>query len=206
METCRRNLPPEVARRRDTTYLLEQILIAETVSIGTNLTVTFGKNRSELSDAWRDGDGLADSLFSVVSTGARVIDWKHMTTDMAMAAIWTTVGTRSIMSSPAFYLRWIKMAGWNQAKGALDATIYYLTPVEGHDPDIERATLRRAEFSALWGVGNAITPVTLYTVLSGLECLYPGAQMRRISRGVRLGVQTGTSLLYFTLRGQWMGR
>jgi hypothetical protein len=205
MKTCQNSMSTAQTQALNRRYLIDQIAIAELVSVGTNLTVTYNKHKDEILEQIDSEASFPDQTWQAVTAGVKVIDFKHLSTDMAMAALWTTMGTGSIMKSPKFEVKWIKMVGWNQVKGAVDATLYLVNPVQGNsDESIFETARHRLEFSSMWGTANAITPVTLYTLLSGLECMYPGAVMKKISRGVRLSVQTGTSLLYFTLRNDYL--
>jgi hypothetical protein len=181
-EQCLRSRPSGEATRRDLTYALESLAIAEGMT-----------------------------LFGYVSAaGSQDIQWKDLPTDLIMTAFSSFTGSRFLGGSTTFRMRWLKVTAFGEARAGIDATVYYLSPLNASTPSPERfdSAMDRAGFNAKWSATTSVIPVTVYTLFEGMKCLDPTSALsiNRISRVARLGISAGTSWAYFTLRRSSIGQ
>jgi hypothetical protein len=55
-----------------------------------------------------------------------------------------------------------------------------------------------------WAAANSAVKLSMFTFLLGLNCLFPGAEMKITSSGIQIAHRIGSSYGYFYLRNQWM--
>lgn len=179
LRECVRHMPPSEARRNEMRYLMTQLGIAEAMTVGAY----------------------------VAASGSGTVDWKNLPTDIFITAFSSVVGTKFLVGNYPFHVRWFRLFLFSEARSGVDAVIYYATPwKDTHGVPAETAALDRLEFNAVWNLGSPLITVSLYTLLSGLECMYPGTRMAMASTGLRLATAAGTSYVYFRLRNQYTGR
>jgi hypothetical protein len=177
MKNCRGQMPRPREQEFRLRYLLTSVGISETFTVGSY----------------------------IITSGEEPIDWKNLSADMLVTALSSAVGTRILMGDSTGWVRWLRITAFGEARAGFDAVYYYLTPIKntrGKAP--ERAALERLEFNTMWTAGTSWIPLATYELLSGLECLHPGAKMVAASTGIRLAISAGSSLAYFSLRRRWM--
>lgn len=178
MRECVRATPPEVARKNQLRYMFTNLGISEAMTVGGY----------------------------VVGAGSREVDWKNLPSDMIVAGFSSFVGSRMVMGQGTFLVRWLRMAGFGTGRSGVDAVIYYVTPFKDtHGRPVSEATLDRLEYNLSWNLGTSVIPVSMYALLSGLECIYPGGRMVAASTAIRLAQSAATSVVYFTLRNRLVG-
>ncbi len=179
LKQCVRNMPPTESRSNEMRYLLTQLGISEAMTVGAY----------------------------VAASGSGTVDWKNLPTDIFITTFSSVVGTRVLVGNYPFHVRWLRLFLFSEARSGVDAVVYYVTPwKDTHGIPAEVVELDRLEFNAVWILGSPLISVSLYTLLSGLECMYPGARMALASTGLRLATAAGTSYVYFRLRNRYTGR
>jgi len=138
--------------------------------------------------------------------GSKEVDWKTLPTDMLVNAVWSGISARLLFSSSKFSVQFIRMQGLGQARTGVDAVIYYVSPLkETNGMDNFTATVDRTEYNAAYNAISPIVTLPLQRVIQGLDCLYSGGKAYMLTTGLRYLQSTSTAMVYFRLRGDFVG-
>jgi hypothetical protein len=180
MAECVRNRPPSQAKRDRIRYMLTQMGIS----------------------------GIQTTIGFVTASCSKVIDWKNLSSDLLTSVISSGISSQ-IMTGKAtrFLVRMMRVTTYNQARAAVDGVYYYFTPLKDtYGQPVAEATRERYLFNAAWGASSPLINVSVYNLVTGLECIAPGAKMTMLSTGIRFAASMGTSFTYFRLRNRFTGR
>jgi len=183
MRACQLAQPPGAAQSSRTRYLLTSLGVGEALTVGGY----------------------------IVGMGTQNFNIEELSTDMLVAAAYTLAGSSVLRPNQRFAVQWIKVAGAIVAQDALDATIYFISPMHRirtgtslHTP--EQAFSRFAFSSAYTTSFSSWREVLMYEVISGLQCLYPTSRWTPIgTTGLRLLDGAMGTLLYYRARRQIIG-
>jgi hypothetical protein len=138
--------------------------------------------------------------------GSKEVDWKTLPTDMLVNAVWSGISARMLFSSSKFSVQFIRMQGVGQVRTGVDAVIYYVSPMkETNGMDDLAATVDRTEYNAAYNALSPFVTLPLQRVIQGLDCLYSGGRAYMLTTGLRYLQSTSTAMVYFRLRGDFVG-
>jgi hypothetical protein len=116
-----------------------------------------------------------------------------------------------LKNSDSFLVRWNKTAQFGLGRAQVDAGYYYITPWKTvpHGYSEEEATRERLGLNVAWNLGTSLTSPTVFTLTSGVECLYRGTRWESlVGAGTflfRTAVSTTNAVIYYEVRGHNLG-
>ncbi len=173
MRDCLKNMPAAQRRSANTLHVLRQLGITETITL----------------------------TGYVLGAGSKKVDWKNLPTDLIVAGTSSLVGSLVMSKDGTFWVKYIRMLVFGEGRSVYDAIFYYITPVKDtHGLSAEEAMLDRLEFNMAWNIGSPLISISSFTLVRGLECLYPTATMKLVGTGLTMASSLGSSSMYFRMR------
>jgi hypothetical protein len=149
--------------------------------------------------------GIDESMLTagaVTASGFKQMEWKNLPSDIFFDSMSSLVGTRLISAQAPLLVRWFRLGGFGLAQSAVDAVVYFVSPVKDeHGRTDTQATERRFEYNVGWNLAYSPVQLGIYELVSGLSCLYP--ESKSLAAGLtafRLGTSYGSNIAYFRLR------
>lgn len=147
-------------------------------------------------------------LGSAIATGEMEVNWQNLPTDLKMAFINTSIKNTLMIgvTSLPLHVRWISLSLFDTGKTVIDAKLYFIHENSNYyGMKREDATKARLNYNLKWNLLFS-TPLSLsiFEIVHGLECLYPGGKMQTWTKGIRFVYGNGSSIGYFVARERSM--
>jgi hypothetical protein len=183
MRLCQLKQPPVEARGNWIRYFATSLAVSEAITVGSY----------------------------VVAMGEESFSLEELTTDMLIAAVYTTANVSFLRPNLRFRVQWIRTTSAIWAQDVVDSTIYFISPLHrirtGESRHtMEEATRRFAFNSAFTALSSGWTEVMMYELINGILCMNPGSRMAKIgTSALRIAGSTLTTVIYFRARREVLG-